>query len=82
MGGIGLDGDTEIVAVSSRKISDPVEALSALGVEPNDRFRLMEDPSQKSFRDFGAFDGVALHGLFLIDISGTICARYTGQTPL
>jgi peroxiredoxin len=75
------DADAEIVAVSSRRVADLARALRLLGVESGDRFHLLVDEAQGSFRDFGCFAGVPQHGLFVIDGAGMIRALYVGEAP-
>jgi peroxiredoxin len=78
----GLNGlPSEIVAVSSRKLVDPIRTLNAIEVKGSDRFHLLVDESHKTFRDFGCFAEGPQHGLFLIDGSGVIRCRYVGETP-
>ena len=78
----GLSGsEAEIVAISSRRIDDRPRALNFLGVGVADKFHLLVDESQQSFRDFGCFNGQPQHGLFLIDRNGIIRASYIGETP-
>ena len=78
----GLSGsEAEIVAISSRRIDDRPRALNFLGVGEADKFHLLVDESQQSFRDFGCFNGQPQHGLFLIDRNGIIRASYIGETP-
>ena len=72
----------EIVAVSDRKVDDLPKALTLLGVTGTDKFHLLVDENQASFRDYGCGSGTdARHGLFLVDARGTIRWRYVGQTP-
>jgi FtsP/CotA-like multicopper oxidase with cupredoxin domain/peroxiredoxin len=71
--------DTEIVAVSSRRINDPGKAVKALGGAAG--FHLLVDEECQAFRAFGCYAENPLHGLFLIDRAGVIRARYTGETP-
>jgi len=76
-----LGPGTEIVAVSSRKIEDPVAALEMLGVNATDRFHLLVDENHQAFRAWGCFDKGPRHGLFLIDADCIIRASYTGEAP-
>jgi peroxiredoxin len=73
--------ETEIVAVSCRKVTDPNRALAALGVTAEDRFLLLIDEDHHAFRDFGHSEDEPRHGLFLIDRTGLIRASYVGDTP-
>jgi peroxiredoxin len=73
--------ETEIVAVSSRKVTDPNRALEALGVTDADRFHLLIDEDHHAFRDFDCAEDVPRHGLFLIDRTGLIRASYVADTP-
>ncbi len=77
-----LGSEAEILAVSARKIADPARALALLGVEKTDRFRLLVDEARAAFQSYGCLsDDDPQHGLFLIDRSGVIRSRYTGETP-
>jgi FtsP/CotA-like multicopper oxidase with cupredoxin domain/peroxiredoxin len=73
--------DAVIVAVSSRRISDPAEAIQQLGITGSDNFSLLVDESHRAFRDFGCYSEAPLHGLFLIDLAGVIRARHVGESP-
>jgi hypothetical protein len=44
-------------------------------------FHLLIDESWFAFRSFGCFDEHPQHGLFVIDSSGILRARYVGETP-
>jgi FtsP/CotA-like multicopper oxidase with cupredoxin domain/peroxiredoxin len=76
-----LGPDAEIVAVSSMPVADASAALKTLNVSDGDRFHLLVDEGHRAFRDFGCYADGPLHGLFLIDRGGMICARYTGNEP-
>jgi peroxiredoxin len=76
-----LGPTTEIVAVSSRRVADPGKAAATLGAQTADRFTLLEDEDGRAFRQFGCYEDGPLHGLFLIDRTGMIRARYTGAAP-
>jgi peroxiredoxin len=67
--------------VSSRKITDPVQALKTLDAVGTDRFHLLVDSECRAFRTFGCYKDGPLHGLFVIDFAGVIRARYTGEKP-
>jgi FtsP/CotA-like multicopper oxidase with cupredoxin domain/peroxiredoxin len=75
------DADTEVVAVSSRRITDAGRAVKTLGVGAPGRFHLLVDEECRAFRSFGCYNQRPLHGLCLIDRAGVICASYTGETP-
>jgi len=75
------DPDTEIVAVSSRRVADTGRTLRALGVLPSDRFHLLVDEGHRAFRNFGCYEEGPKHGLFLIDGEGVVRALYVGDTP-
>src|SRR5262249_23170643 len=79
--GTRIGADTEVVAVSSRRITDPDTAVKTLGVRASGRFHLLVDEECRAFRSFGCYDKGPLHGLFLIDRVGVIRASYTGETP-
>jgi FtsP/CotA-like multicopper oxidase with cupredoxin domain/peroxiredoxin len=75
-------GDTELVAVSSEAISNGSTALKALQVTPSDRFHLLVDEQRSAFKKFGCYsDEDPLHGLFVIDRTGTTRAAYVGDNP-
>ena len=78
-GSLGVD--STVLAVSGLPVGDRASALTTLGVEAADRFRLLVDAEHRAFRDFGCYDGGPLHGLFVIDGGGVIRARYVGQSP-
>lgn len=79
--GARIDAGTKVVAVSSRRITDPGRALTTLGVRAPSRFHLLVDEECRAFRRFGCYNKGPLHGLFLIDRAGVIRASYTGETP-
>jgi FtsP/CotA-like multicopper oxidase with cupredoxin domain/peroxiredoxin len=75
------DARTMLVAVSSEPIEDPARAFQALKVPPNLKFTLLIDEHHAAFRAFGCYADAPLHGLFLINRTGTIRARYAGEAP-
>jgi FtsP/CotA-like multicopper oxidase with cupredoxin domain/peroxiredoxin len=80
--GARADARTEVVAVSSRRITSPRTALRTLGAGiPPGRFHLLVDEECQAFRRFGCYRAGPLHGLFVIDRGGVIRASYTGETP-
>jgi FtsP/CotA-like multicopper oxidase with cupredoxin domain/peroxiredoxin len=72
---------TTIVAVSSEPIENPDKAVESLDVPPGVRFQLAVDEGHRAFRSFGCYDQGPQHGLFLIDPTGLIRARYAGNVP-
>ncbi len=72
---------TTVVAVSSVPIAQPDKAVESLGVPGGLGFKLLVDESHQAFRAFGCYDTRPRHGLFVIDKSGTIRAKYVGDTP-
>jgi FtsP/CotA-like multicopper oxidase with cupredoxin domain/peroxiredoxin len=70
-----------VVAVSSRTIADLSRATEMLGLLSTDRFHLLIDRDFKAFRDFRCFDGIPMHGLFVLDGTAVVRAKYIGQTP-
>src|SRR5262249_51806972 len=79
--GARSDADTEVVAVSSRRITDAGRAVKTLEVCAPGRFHLLVDEECRAFRSFGCYNEGPLHGLCLIDRAGVIRASYTGETP-
>lgn len=73
--------DTDILAVSGRRVNESDKALKALGVEPSDRFHLLIDEKLQAFRAFGCYKDGPMHGLCLIDRAGCVRASYRGETP-
>jgi FtsP/CotA-like multicopper oxidase with cupredoxin domain/peroxiredoxin len=76
-----IHSDTEIVAISSRRIADLGRAVKALGVHSGDRFTLLVDEECRAFRSLACYKDGPLHGLFVIDRIGVIRASYTGEIP-
>jgi FtsP/CotA-like multicopper oxidase with cupredoxin domain/peroxiredoxin len=76
-----VDTKTAIVAVSSEPIADLDRASRSLEVPSGLEFHLLSDTDNRGFRNFGCYDKGPRHGLFLIDQSGTIRAKYTGNEP-
>ncbi len=70
-----------LVAVSGAPIEDPDRATQSLEVPAGLAFHLLVDEDQRAFRSFGCYDDGPQHGLFVIDESGTIRARYVGDVP-
>jgi FtsP/CotA-like multicopper oxidase with cupredoxin domain/peroxiredoxin len=70
-----------LVAVSGAPIEDPERATQSLEVPAGLAFQLLVDEDQRAFRRFGCYDDGPQHGLFVIDESGTIRARYVGDVP-
>jgi FtsP/CotA-like multicopper oxidase with cupredoxin domain/peroxiredoxin len=79
--GASIDPETEILAISSRRISDPSLLLKTLVRQVPRRIHLLVDEGCGTFRSFGCYRNGPLHGLFLIDRAGVIRASYTGETP-
>jgi peroxiredoxin len=79
--GARSDPDTEVVAVSSRRITNAGRAAKILGDGIPGRFHLLVDEECRTFRSFGCYNGGPLHGLCLIDRAGVIRASYAGETP-
>lgn len=76
-----MDPNSEIIAVSGRRIDDPTLAAARLETLPTDRFTLLVDEHGETFRAFNCYKDHPLHGLFLIDREGIIRASYIGETP-
>ncbi|HEV3143125.1 MAG TPA: redoxin domain-containing protein [Gemmataceae bacterium] len=74
-------GNVEIVAISSWRVASPAAAREMLGVTSADHFHLLVDETQRSFRDYGCYNGKPMHGLFLIDRDGVIRVKYAGESP-
>ncbi len=73
--------DTMIVAVSGQPIANGTRPRKSLEVPESAPFRLLIDKNHTAFRDFKCFDDGTLHGLFVIDESGTVRYRYIGESP-
>ncbi|MDB5391004.1 MAG: hypothetical protein JWM11_6650 [Planctomycetaceae bacterium] len=76
-----IGSETEIIAVSSRRIADLDRAVTTLGAKAKTRFHLLVDEDCEAFRKFGCYQDGPKHGLFVIDRNGIIRASYTGETP-
>jgi FtsP/CotA-like multicopper oxidase with cupredoxin domain/peroxiredoxin len=72
---------TTIVAVSSAPIMDPLAGVKLKQLAPGLELSVLVDHDLTEFRRFDCYRGRPLHGLFVIDDTGTIRARYTGETP-
>jgi FtsP/CotA-like multicopper oxidase with cupredoxin domain/peroxiredoxin len=76
-----LAGRATIVAVSSEPIDNATEALKFLNPASGLDVKIAIDADGKAFRAFGCYEDGPMHGLFVIDPSGTIRAGYSGETP-
>jgi FtsP/CotA-like multicopper oxidase with cupredoxin domain/peroxiredoxin len=70
-----------MVAVSGAPIEDLGRAAQSLAVPAGLAFHLLVDEDQRAFRSFGCYDDGPQHGLFVIDESGMVRARYVGDVP-
>ncbi|HLJ92299.1 MAG TPA: multicopper oxidase domain-containing protein [Gemmataceae bacterium] len=73
--------ETTIVAVSSEPIADPEQVRQWLDVSPQVQFQLLVDTDRRGFRTFGCYSDGPRHGLFVIDSTGTVRAKYVGDVP-
>jgi peroxiredoxin len=71
----------KVVTISPDSADDLREGLRSYSLAQSAPFVFLADEALASFKQFGCFDGRALHGIFLVDARGIVRWQFSGDEP-